>query len=477
MKKLSIILSLIILLFCTTAFVACGEESVSGNESATSVSESVGQEDENAEKPTYSGTNKLRIGMWSGIPTEVDGKKLTDEELLGYYRDLAASGITIASSAILCNSKEYNLRVLAAAEEVGIKQLIQDNDVTSVLFDVNGDQGDREQKKNKLLALSADYLGFKSFEGYFITDEPSRNYFEALGEGCEILKEALPDVAFYVNLLPDYASTAQLGNVTYRDYIDEYLDVIKTPYISYDYYVLSQDARGNKKMKPTYLHNLATVKEFAESYGVDMWTFGCTTEHMANSVRGVSNKADAAFQMYTSLAYGSRSMQWFCYWTPPLVAGDYNDAMIKRNGEKGVAYEFVSAVNGETQKFYHILDESEWQGILLSRGTEEAAGGSVNFDYVEDKQYALKNTDAIKGIKTSRDAIAGVYKDKSSRGVYMLANFADPSLTGTNLVELTLNGKTHAVVWYKGEEKTLKAVGGKITFELEPGEGALVIPY
>lgn len=43
----------------------------------------------------------------------------------------------------------------------------------------------------------------------------------------------------------------------------------------------------------------------------------------------------------------------------------------------------------------------------------------------------------------------------------MLANFADPSLTGTNLVELTLNGKTHAVVWYKGEEKTLKAVGGK----------------
>ena len=91
--------------------------------------------------------------MWSGIPTEVDGKKLTDEELLGYYRDLAASGITIASSAILYNSKEYNLRVLAAAEEVGIKQLIQDNDVTSVLFDVNGDQGDREQKKNKLLAL------------------------------------------------------------------------------------------------------------------------------------------------------------------------------------------------------------------------------------------------------------------------------------------------------------------------------------
>ena len=137
MKKLSIILSLIILLFCTTAFVACGEESVSGNESATSVSESVGQEDENAGKPTYSGTNKLRIGMWSGVPTEVDGKKLTDEELLGYYRDLAASGITIASSAILYNSKEYNLRVLAAAEEVGIKQLIQDNDVTSVLFDVN----------------------------------------------------------------------------------------------------------------------------------------------------------------------------------------------------------------------------------------------------------------------------------------------------------------------------------------------------
>ena len=92
------------------AFVACGEASVSGNESATSVSESVGQEDENAEKPTYSGTNKLRIGMWSGIPTEIDGKKLTDEELLGYYRDLAASGITIASSAILYNSKEYNLR-------------------------------------------------------------------------------------------------------------------------------------------------------------------------------------------------------------------------------------------------------------------------------------------------------------------------------------------------------------------------------
>ena len=107
-----------------TAFVACGEESGSGNVPATSDSESTGSGDENAEKPTYSGTNQLRIGMWSGVPTEVDGKELTDEELLGYYRDLAASGITIASSAILYNSKEYNLRVLAAAEEVGIKQLI-----------------------------------------------------------------------------------------------------------------------------------------------------------------------------------------------------------------------------------------------------------------------------------------------------------------------------------------------------------------
>lgn len=466
MKKLSIILSVITLLFCVTAFAACGD-SDSGNEPATSVSESSESGGENAEKPTYSGINKLRIGMWSGVPTEIDGRELTDEELLGYYRDLAASGITVASSAILYNSKEYNLRVLAAAEEVGIKQLIQDNSVTNVLFDVNGDQGDKEQKKSKLLALSADYLEFDSFEGYFVTDEPSRNYFDALGEGCEILKEALPDVAFYVNLLPDYASTAQLGNVTYRDYIDEYLDVVKTPYISYDYYVLAKDARGNKKMKPTYLHNLATVKAFAESYGVDMWTFGCTTEHMANSVRGVSGKADAAFQMYTSLAYGSRSMQWFCYWTPPVIAGDYNDAMIKRDGEKGAAYEFVSAVNRETQNFYHILDESEWQGILLSRGTEETTGGSGNFDYVEDRQYVLKNSDAIKGLKTSKDAIAGVYKDKSSRGVYMIANFADPSLTGANVVELALNGKTHAVLWYKGEEKVLKATGGKITFELD----------
>lgn len=37
------------------AFVACGEESVSGNESATSVSESVGQEDENAENRLIAG--------------------------------------------------------------------------------------------------------------------------------------------------------------------------------------------------------------------------------------------------------------------------------------------------------------------------------------------------------------------------------------------------------------------------------------
>ena len=59
----------------------------------------------------------------------------------------------------------------------------------------------------------------------------------------------------------------------------------------------------------------------------------------------------------------------------------------------------------------------------------------------------------------------------------MIANFADPSLTGANVVELALNGKTHAVLWYKGEEKVLKASGGKITFELDSGEGALVIPY
>ena len=456
---------------CCTALVF-GAAGCTGNGDVPPANEPVQRPDWSQEE----GKVQFQIGMWAGIPSVMGGNKLTDEEFSVMYDLLAASGINMAQNGLTEMSREYNLRALAEAERVGIGQIIQDGEVTNYLLNLaDNPDYDHDAAVEWLKAHSEPYLAFDSFRGYFIADEPSRTAFDSYEAAIAVFNEALPDKIFYVNLFPDYATTAQLGGVTYVDYIEEFAEVCDLPYISYDYYILRQDERGNPYLRDTYLLNLDRIVRLAKESGRDMWTFGCTVGHYGGTIREITSEADAAFQMYTSLAYGSRCMQWFTFAQPEV--DDYGPAMIDTDGKTTAAYDAVKKVNADVQAFAHVLLSFDWQGILLSQGTQESTDGQGNFAFVRAQQYEFSQLQTISEFASSRDAIMGVYRDAQGREGFMVADFNDPIEGKENSVTLTLRGKTHALVFSGGEEKEVECPGGKLTVSLTAGGGAFVVPY
>ena len=102
----------------------------------------------------------------------------------------------------------------------------------------------------------ADYLEYESLWGFFIKDEPSANRFDEFNFVKKVMAKAAPDHQIYINLFPVYAQPEQLGNITYRNYIKQYLQKIDTDYICYDYYPLIENNDGTTSLYESFLYNM-----------------------------------------------------------------------------------------------------------------------------------------------------------------------------------------------------------------------------
>lgn len=428
------------------------------------------------EVPVYTTDETLMLGMWIGVPGTLpifdaennmisEGSPIPDDKFREYYQDIKDAGFTVADVGYYGVNYQSNLRALAMAEEVGVKQLIYDAGLLNILG--SKDMSDQQIIRHIKVNYAA-YLESPAFAGIRVRDEPSLSQIPDYEHMCDLWNQIAPGTIFYMNLLPVVAS----GMNDYRGYVRQYLNYIDTDYVSYDHYVLETNAYGNYLAR-NFLYNLTEVKLTATDR--ECWTILQSIQY-GGLHRGLTSAADCGFQAYTALACGYTGISWFCFWPPTPFDGSttFGNGAYDRQGNKTPTYDYIKETQLELRAFENIYLNFDWRGIICNIGEENENGGD-NDDFALSSD-AYVTSDRIQSVKTRQDTLIGVFQDAENRDGFMVVNFTEPSAGLENKVTLTFRDCQRAVVVTDGVQEVVNVTGGVLEFTQKAGDGTFIIP-
>ena len=417
--------------------------------------------------PDYSakaGENILRIGAWvAPPPANWNGKGNPNQITQKNYDDIAASGINIIYSLYEMNNLAATQMALEYAENAGIRYLARDTATTLDPVAMEMEPGEMHQKTKA-------YDGMSALSGWLVQDEPGARDFEKLGRIREFFEAEYPGKEFYVNLFPTYANPSQTETDSYERYIDDYLRIVKPPFLSYDHYCMMVDGYGNKKMTEDVLWNLELVANKCKQAGIPMYTF-VQAMSFSEDTR-VPNEAEIRHQVLTQLAYGSRSIQYFCYWTP-LEFTQGSPSMITIDGQKTAIYDHVKKVNSELLSLDEAYLDFDWVETLPVKGSE-VRDVVKQFRLLEQSPESLE---AIASIEASQNTLVGHFKDHAGRDGFLVTNFSDPAINAEDKVTIDFSGAKKALVYHGTSKEVVSLKKGVYETAIAAGDGVFVIPF
>lgn len=420
----------------------------------------------------------FNLGMWVGIPQQktildeydrvVGYEDWTDEEFLEQYKWIAEAGFTIAAPPQGTATPDHILRMLDVAEQVGIKQLVWDEKVNTILLNTALSDDDAMAQARRAMVNYSDH---PAFYGNMITDEPQMKEYEALAVGEKRYKAIFPDKMYYLNLFPVVATPTQLGTDSYDTYLSTYVNEVTSDYLCYDHYPLLPDSNGGSRLVEDFLWNMELAqKHMAESNG-EVWTF---LQSMGYSIKKDPNcEEDFRVQVGAALAYGLRGIQWFCYYSPGYGGAEgFTPAIITLDGKKTEKYDMVKKINNEVLKFDDIYLNFDWQRVMTFIGTENTKGENPAFNYLT----VTNEHDRVAGLSCTYDTVVGVFEDAEKREGFLFANYDAPTSNNVNEVNVSFNNCTQALCYINGEQKTVEVENGKTKISLQAGDWAFLIP-
>ena len=175
--------------------------------------------------------------------------------------------------------------------------------------------------------------------GYLIRDEPNASQFPALRQTVDAIRKARPGKLAYINLFPNYASSAQLGTKTYDEHVARFMEVVRPDVLSMDHYPLFRpDADGRDQ----YCRNLEVMRRESMAAGIPFWNFFNT---MPFGPHTDPTEAQLRWQIFTSLAYGAKGVMYFCYWTPRGDEFPKGGAILTADGRRTRHYDEAKRIN------------------------------------------------------------------------------------------------------------------------------------
>ncbi len=170
--------------------------------------------------------------------------------------------------------------------------------------------------------------------GFYFGDEPHSSLMPAMGRMATILKQLAPDKWPYVNLFPYRVSSDRIGT-DYETYAKMLVNTIGQPFLSYDNYSLV-----GGEMLDYFYNNLEVVRRIFQEVKTPFWN--CI---LANAHFNYMEPSDPTFhlQVYATLAYGGRGIQYFTYYSPHN--GNYRLGAIDQFGNKTATWDALRRIN------------------------------------------------------------------------------------------------------------------------------------
>lgn len=406
-----------------------------------------------------SASNVLRIGGWVGPPqADCNGKGNEDFITEERYREIADSGINLIYGIDEGGDQDAIKRALDCCEKAGVSYVARDDLVSS--FYANASMHE----------FTKDYDSSPALQGFLITDEPIAEWFHDLGEMKKSFEKEYPGKEFYVNLYPTYATAGQIGTETYEEYLDSYLEQVSPEFLSYDHYCLNGNEE-NPILTADVLYNLELAQSKSMEKGIPMYTF-VRSMGEADSLRGTS-EAEISYQVMTELSYGSRAIQYYCYWTAQIYEGLGAYAMIDFEGKKTPVYDAVKNVNRKLLSLDEAYLDFAYQGTLPIQGSDEE-DYPIQFTMLD---HPLQEIAGIKDIEASEHTLIGKFQNAEGREGYFISNFSDPAYKRYDEISLTFKGADAALVYHGESKENIDLRSSRFSMKLEEGDGVFIIPY
>lgn len=327
------------------------------------------------------------------------------------------------------------------------------------------------------IAEQYDFLDSDHFMGFNFWDEPGTSRFAELQTSAAAFKGDHPEKLGYINLLPNYASTGQMGADSFSAYIDAFMrDVPSVDHLSYDFYPLVGQMSGGEVMShgvwQLWLSSLEVMATAAKSSGKDLWVFiQCMS--FGNNNRAPQSAADITFQNYINMCFGARAIQYFCLTTPETDEfKEYDVGMLDLDLNPTDNFAYVKEANAELNAFAYVYNRFTWENVMPVYGSADTALNTGAFDMLEN---ALSKS----GYFTARadySALVGKFRDEKGYNGYMIANYSDPMDNQTSNLRMEFNAN-RLLVCSGGEEKVVEIPDGVYTCALGAGEGQFVVPF
>ncbi|MCQ6562017.1 beta-galactosidase [Paenibacillus mendelii] len=380
------------------------------------------------------------IGLWVSPPL--------DQITMERYAEIKESGINFISGFTEHLGGEKAIKqALDYAEANGIKMLVRDPRLDALT----------EETMGELASIVSAYSDHPAYMGQMVDDEPSMNEYKALAPLAEAYRKQVPGGIPFVNLFPTYASLEQKGG-DYRSYLDEYFDTYKPEVLSYDHYPFLKKAEdGTAGITEDYFYNLELIRQKSLEQSVPFWLF-IQTLSFNNSHRDPSGE-EILWQVYTSLAYGAKGIQYFTYWTPQSGAETFGPAMIDLDGNRTKHYDEVKSVNADITRFASRL--LDWTSLGVTHYPS-------NPPLIE---ATSADTQVVSGI--AGDAvIIGYFKDEDGNKKAIVVN---GSYEKEAVTKLTLDPSIDKLtLWDEAEPRETAVEDNRLTLNLAPGAGVLV---
>lgn len=301
----------------------------------------------------------------------------------------------------------------------------------------------------------------KALGGVLILDEPGYTNYEAMSTSRGLFEELLgEDLLYHSNLFPTYASAAQLYNrgntnvsvpeagYTYEQYVDDFIRIYQPQVLSYDYYPLKKSG-----MKNDYFGNMSIIREKAAGAKIPFWVYIQTCSYNKNT--RIPNEAELHWLVNTSLAYGSKGIQYFTYVVPVSSGGEtFNGSMIDMEGNPTDVYYYAQSMNKYITEIDEVLMCSLSKGLMKS--------GTTPCDDIPEGDL-VSSYGALASVE-GNSVLVGCFDYNGKNAYYVVNNDVTAECTATLSFNKASSGYVHG---YEGKTD----VSGKTSLSLTLGAG------
>ncbi len=329
--------------------------------------------------------DRFCISFWVDPPA--------DAQMAAHYAQIAAANFTVVMGGFGANGPRADVRQLELCRKYGLKAI-----VSLPGYRVAG-AGPAPAAPGGLKRADA-FPEQAACWGYFLHDEPSTALFARLRDMVDHLRRVRPGKLGFINLLPNYASTAQLGASSYEQYVARYVRVVNPDVLCTDHYPLMQPGADGRGL---YCRNLGVIRKHALAAGVPFWNFFCA---MPFDGHEDPTEAQIRWQIYTSLAYGAKGVLYFCYWTP--LGFEKGGGLIGLDGRPTRHYYQAQRINAGLKNLGPALMHLTSQAVYrVPRGTNPA-----------------RILGAAPLVVSPGDYLIGVFKHADGRKAVLLNNYS-----------------------------------------------------